>query len=274
MDFSIANKTSLKICDLEEKLLKKKQVECPVYHHFYPGIYMREVHIEAGVFSIGHFQKTEHLNIFQQGRVNFVNDEGIAQILEAPMIFTSKPGRKIGLILEDMVWFNLYATKETDIQKLEETYLDKSEAWKNAQQNTYDFKKDREDFKKLLTEYCITETQVRTESERVIDLVPFPKGIYQVGVFDSPIEGKGLFATSNIAKGNIIAPGRIGELRTPAGRYVNHSATPTAGVLNTKNGVDFVALKDIQGCLGGSLGEEITIDYRDGINLERAICQQ
>lgn len=274
MDLSVTKDTNLRICDLEEKFLKEKQAECPVYHHFYPGIYMREVHIKAGVFSIGHFQKTEHLNIFQQGKVNFVNDKGVAQILEAPMIFTSKPGRKIGLILEDMVWFNLYVTKETDIKTLEDTYFDKSEVWKKAQQNTGDFKKDKADFHNLLKEYNITEEQVRTESERTADLIPFPKGVFQVGVFDSPIEGRGLFATSNMTKGAVIVPGRIGNFRTPAGRYVNHSISPTADLLKTPTGVDFIALKDIQGCLGGSLGEEITIDYRKAINLERVICPE
>lgn len=271
MDLSIKS-TELKICSLADLMLKEEQAECPVYHHFYPGIYMREVHIKAGVFSIGHFQKTEHLNIFQQGKVNFVNEDGSTQILEAPMIFTSKPGRKAGLILEDMIWFNVYSTTETDIQKLEDTYLDKGGSWKDSGPDVYDSTEDRKDFHKLLKENGVTEKQVRFESERIEDLIPFPLGISIVRISKSRIEGQGLFATSNISKGSVIAPGRIGNDRTPAGRYVNHSVSPNATAINTKSGVDFIALRDIKGCLGGFLGEEITIDYRVAINLERLIC--
>src|SRR3990167_5411984 len=38
---------------MEQYCLKKEQVECPVYHRFGPGIYIREVHIPAGTFAIG-----------------------------------------------------------------------------------------------------------------------------------------------------------------------------------------------------------------------------
>lgn len=253
---------------IEERMLSEEQADCPVHHHFYPGIYMREVHIKAGVFSVGHHQKTRHLNIMLKGKVNFIHDDGQSAILEAPMIFMSDPGRKVGLILEDMVWLNVYTTDETDVETLEETYLDKSDNWAKAQ-TTVDKTEDIEDFHKILEEYNLIAGQVRYESERTEDLIPFPEGPLSVAIFDSPIEGKGLFALANIAEGDLIVHGRIGDKRTPAGRYVNHSKNPNAIPVNGLNGVDFIALRDISGNKGGFTGEEITIDYREAINLER-----
>lgn len=254
--------------EIGELMLKEEQADCPVYHHHYPGIYIREVHIAAGVFSIGHIQKTRHLNIMLKGRVNFINPDGTSSVLTAPMIFMSDPGRKMGLILEDMVWFNLYPTNETDVEVLEETYLDKS-VFCGPRHVVVDRTEDIKDFEDMIKEYGLSDEIIREESERTHDLIPFPEGPLPVGVFDSPIEGKGLFATGNTKKDSIIVPGRLQGNRTPAGRYINHSKNPTAKPIDFAGDVYFVALRDIQGCTGGCLGEEITIDYREAIKLKR-----
>ena len=261
--------TDLNLEKLETTMLKEQQVECPVYHHFYPGIYMREVHMKAGSFAIGHFQKTEHLNFFLRGKVHFIETDKASKILTAPMIFMSKPGRKVGLILEDVVWFNIYPTEETDIDKLEETYLSTSIEWEEAQVSQVSKMQDIIDYREMLAEYNLTELQVRAESERTEDLISFPEGVTLVKISNSPIEGKGVFATANIEEGAIIAPGRIDGNRTPAGRYVNHAKEPTATISKTGNLVNFIALKRIQGMTGGQLGDEITINYREAIRLER-----
>lgn len=254
--------------ELEKACLEEEQVECPVYHHFHPGIYMREVHIKAGTFAIGHRQTTRHMNIFQQGKVNYIESDGSTTLLEAPMIFTSDPGRKIGLVLEDMVWFNVYPTNETDIETLENTYLDKSDYFNSLEKQEVR-QGDINDFEKVLSEYNVSPETVRAESERTEDLIPFPEGVSTVGVFDSNIEGKGLFTMSPIKEGELVAIGRIGNKRTPAGRYVNHSVYPNSKLENVGNNINFVALRDISGCHGGIMGEEITIDYRESINLKR-----
>lgn len=125
----------LDIDDMERAMLKIEQVEglsvdCPVIHRFSPGLYIREVFIPADTLALGHFQKTEHLNIFLQGKIMMLSDNGEKVELKAPMMFTGKPGRKLGYIREDVVWLNIYPTSETNIEKLEETYLDKSDGWK------------------------------------------------------------------------------------------------------------------------------------------------
>jgi len=265
-DFAIS--VAGKMDKLEVAMLQQPQVECPVYHHLSPGLYIREVNMPAGIVALGHYQKTEHLNIFLKGRVSMVGDNGEVTELRAPMIFTGHPGRKCGYIHEDVVWLNIYPTTETDIETLENTFVDKSDNWKSIQSLSIASRiADREDYYKALSEYGISEDDVRRQSENESDMIPFPSGSYGVGVFDSCIEGRGLFATSPFKIGDIIAPARIGVNRTPAGRFTNHSAAPNAEFVSIGNDIVLVATSDIAGCHGGQLGHEITVDYRKTMEL-------
>ena len=271
-----------KMQEVESKLLTMEQADCPVQHHFGPGIYIREVRIKAGVFSIGHHQNFEHLNHMLQGRVIMLNPDGTTSELSAPAIFTSPPGRKVGLIVEDMIWHNIYATDETDINVLEETYLTKSDSWKENNDikfnlDYYTCHNDRKDFRAMLDEIGVPPEVVRAQSENEDDQVPFPSYIKDLRVMTSPIEGNGFFASSDIQAGEIIAPARINGMRTPAGRYTNHALDPNAKmVLKDDGDFDLVAIKNIGGCKGGDSGEEITIDYRLAFKLSgrSKLCQE
>lgn len=264
--------------EVEKLLLSSAQSSCPVIHRFGPGQYIREVGVPAGTFAIGHHQNFPHMNVFLRGKVRIFREDGTTDILTAPMLFVGQPGRKVGYVLEDMVWLNIYATEETDIGKLEEHFLTKSEA-------ALDFERrlalptsvTSSDFALMLAEVGVTAEQCRVESENTSDQIPFPFGSYKVRVAPSSIEGQGLFATADIAEGETIAPGRLHGKRTPAGRYTNHSATPNAVVsLSTSGDVYLVAAKPISGSHGGQLGEEITLDYRHALQNSRGVelCQQ
>jgi hypothetical protein len=271
--FEIQAITEEKVQTLEKHFLKEKQADCPVIHRFGPGIYIREVAIPADVFSIGHYQKTEHLNIMLAGRVTIVNEDGSKTELVAPQVFVSKPGRKIGYIHEDMVWQNVYATNETDIEKLEEMFLNKSMTWQENQKSqelllTLDHSSDIADYYLAITEYGFDHETVRKQTENMEDQIPMPFGNYKVMVANSRIDGKGVFATGNILEGEVIAPARIDGKRTPIGRYTNHAKNPNGIMVLRDNGnIDLVAKKALNGCQGGNLGEEITIDYRQALSL-------
>lgn len=113
---------------LESAMLAQPQTECPVTHHFGPGIYIREVRIPAGVLVIGHSHRDQSLNIMLAGKMALLAD-GEISIVEAPFMKVTLPGRKVGYAIEDTVWQNVYATTETDLAKLEEMYVEKSPAW-------------------------------------------------------------------------------------------------------------------------------------------------
>lgn len=252
--------------------LDMPQVPCPVQHHFGPGIYVREVHIPAGTFSIGHHQKTEHLNLLLKGRVIMINLDGSTYELVAPVLYTSSPGRKMGYIKEDMVWLNIYATSETDVNLLEQTYIDKSDSWKEVNLSQVYRTADREDFKTAIAELGFTEEEVRKQSENPNDQVPFSFGTVPVQVALSKIQGQGLFATADFKAGDIIVSARVNGFRTPAGRFTNHALYPNAVMEKMPNGdIILVACKDIHGYQGGQLGEEITIDYRQAYAVNKGV---
>jgi len=252
---------------LEHGFLQQEQQDCPVVHRFGPGIYIREVTIPAGTFSIGHFQKTTHLNNMIEGKVIMVGEDGSKTELCAPQTFVCGPGRKIGFIVEKMVWQNIYATNETDIQKLEEMFLEKSQTWQDDQKDkalllSFDRSKDVADYFNVIKKWGFDHSTVRQQSENLDDQTPFPFGGYKVMVSESKIEGKGLFATGNFDVDEVIAPARIDGKRTPAGRYTNHAKNANARMVLRDNGnVDLVASAPLKGCKGGVLGDEITVNY-------------
>jgi hypothetical protein len=262
-----------KVQVLENAFLQQPQVDCPVVHRFGPNIYIREVTIPAGSLSIGHYQITTHLNIMLTGRVTMVNEDGSHTELVAPQTFVSKPGRKIGYIHETIVWQNIYATDETDVEKLEAMFLDKSETWQENQKNkqlllSFDHSEDIVDYYAAIAEYDFDQETVQKQVQNLDDQCDFPLGGYKVMVAPSKIDGKGLFATGNIENNEIIAPARINGLRTPAGRFTNHSKNPNAKMILLDNGdINLVAAMRIEGCKGGNLGSEITIDYRQALSL-------
>lgn len=255
----------------ERELLAHPQVDCPVVHHFGPGICIREVFMPAGTIAIGHRQKFDQLNIMIRGKVLIAKDDGTTQVLTAPMIFTGKAGRKIGYVMEDMVWQNVYSTDLKDANAVEDFFIEKSEQWHDDQATKFAVESvaraaDRNDYMLLLEECGISHSQARQQSEDELDQIWVDNSITRVA--ESPIEGKGLFATAAIQQGQLICPARIDGKRTQAGRYTNHSLFPNAMMILLPNGdIDLVALIDIEGCKGGSMGTEITIDYRQALSL-------
>jgi len=260
---------------IEKKMLALDQVECPVIHSFGPGIYIRELRMKAGTFAIGHHQKFEHMNILIRGKIRMLNDNGVKVELSAPMIFLGKPGRKIGYVLEDIVWLNVYATTETDIEILEATFLEKSKTWKENAKRIEKNSIDTEDYKKLIGDMGLTESDVKKQVENENDQISMPYGSFKIAILKSNIEGQGVFATANIYPGEEIAPAKLNGKRTPVGRFINHSITPNAKMEVIGNNIFLVALNKIIGCTGGNLGDEITTNYRENIKMIGGIpCQQ
>ena len=100
------------------------QVECIEKHHFGPGMYVKEVTMPAGSIIVGKPHKTEHLCILLQGKMKLVKEDGEVIELVAPATFVGKPGRKIAYIIETVVFQNIFATDETDVEKLEHMFVE------------------------------------------------------------------------------------------------------------------------------------------------------
>jgi hypothetical protein len=129
-----ANRNRLsKIEEIEGQLLQLPQVDVPLNHMFAPGVYAREVVMPTDSFVIGHEHKTEHFNIILTGRAT-VMMEGVIHDIKAPAIIKSNRNvRKILYIHEEMHWVTIHPTDETNIEKLEEMLVVKSDTYLNHQ---------------------------------------------------------------------------------------------------------------------------------------------
>ena len=119
-----------KIEALEAAMLASEgQVEIPVTHHFGPGIYIREIAVPANTLIIGHAHKGPCMNMLLKGVMRVMGPDGEPKTIEAPFVFTSGPGRKVAYVIEDAVFQNIWATDETDLDRLEELLIEKSDFW-------------------------------------------------------------------------------------------------------------------------------------------------
>lgn len=113
---------------LEDVIAQGAQADCPVSHHFAPGIYAREMTIPAGVVLTGAVHKTEHLNIVSKGRILVSKGDEVVEIC-APHTFVSQPGTKrVGHALEETVWTTIHATTTTDLDALVEELTESTAA--------------------------------------------------------------------------------------------------------------------------------------------------
>ena len=74
---------------------------------------------------------------------------------------------------------------------------------------------------------------------------------------ESPIHGKGIFASYDISKGLVIGIGYFNNNRTILGRYINHSPFNNAKFYYKDQDIILLAEKDIV------KGEEILVNYRE-----------
>lgn len=133
----LLEKSGLNTADIEAveaKLLEQPQVECPLDHWFAPGVYIRQVTMPKDSVVIGHQHKTAHFNIVTKGHASVYMD-GELHDIKAPCTFVSNPGvRKILYMHEDTVWQTVHPTNETDLLKLEEELITKSEGFQIHQE--------------------------------------------------------------------------------------------------------------------------------------------
>lgn len=259
------------IPEMEKMMLALPQAEAPVAHLFSPGLCVRQVTLPAGNVAIGHLQKYEHLNIMLEGCVTM--DDG--QTLRAPLVFVGKPGRKRGYVHEKVTWLNVYPTDLTSGDEVEAHFVQKSEAFaehEQAARMNADRSADHADFIQMLEDLGVTAEQVQIQSENPYDQMPMPLGFYKFQLEQSPIHGKGVFACSPYEAGELIGEANIGGNRTPLGRWTNHSAHPNAKMVKVGSAIYLYADRNIAGQMGGMVGEEITVDYRQA-RMEALRCQ-
>ena len=252
---------------LEGEIQKLPQVDCPVRHYFAPGMAAREMTIPAGVVITGAVHRHEHLCTVSKGRILVSTDNGMAELV-APFTFVSKPGAKrVGYAIEETVWTTYHATDTTDIDKLIEEITESTSAeLLGGSQNVQGLaQRDRDDYALFLKEYGLTQDLVTLLVENQADQIPMPHGIDTIERRHSVIAGEGMFARCDLEDGALIAPVRIADKRTPAGRFLNHSPRPNCRFVAMPNG-DLMAYA----CAEIRAGDEVTVDYRQAMQVNGA----
>lgn len=243
-----------RIVVIENAMMQYERVDVPVKHSFADGLYMRQITIPAGTILTSKVHKHGQCDFMLTGDMSIVTDDGTIARVKAPFTSASGPGMKrLGYAYEDTTWISVIATKETDIETIEtEHYASTYEEYER-----FAIDRDREDYRRVLADFGFSEETARRQSEDPETQMMLSMNGWKIKVDDSPIEGKGIFATGNIAKGELIYLALINGMRTQAGRYTNHSKTPNAiMVLRDNRDIDLVATSHIDE------GEEITTDYQ------------
>ncbi len=92
-------------------------------HTFGDGLYIRDLTIPKDMLVIGKIHKKPTLNFLLKGEITVLTEDGVKR-LKAPLYFISPAGsRKVGYTWEETVWINVHATKETDLEKIEEEVI-------------------------------------------------------------------------------------------------------------------------------------------------------
>ncbi|GAA5559034.1 hypothetical protein Asch03_03972 [Acinetobacter schindleri] len=111
------------VCDVQQQVSELPQLELPVFHHFAPNVYMRQMDAPAGSLVVSKMHRTEHMNILIKGSVTVVTENGI-EYLKAPLVLKSAAGTKrIGYFHEDSSWITVHPTESTDLEEIEKQVI-------------------------------------------------------------------------------------------------------------------------------------------------------
>lgn len=233
-------------------LQRMSLIDLPVTHRITPGLYTRQCDAPAGTLLISKTHLHKHQFILSKGRMHIVNNDGVLQEVVAPFHGITEAGtRRVAYIDEDVIMTTMHVTDETDIAKIE------AEIFMEDQLKVSD-NPDHVDFLEAAKDIGLTPEEIRIYSGMTHTMTDMPEGFgLKIEVKPSSIHGLGMFAKEDIADFELIAPAALKGLRTPAGRYVNHSVHPNSMLHVEPDGqVNLVSVVPI------TQGTEITLDYR------------
>lgn len=91
----------------------------PLQHEFIPGAYARGMRVAAGTLLVGKIHRKSCFNFVLSGACVVWGEFGRQDIL-APLFFISPPGTKrIIYAVQDLIWYNVHGSNETDLARLE-----------------------------------------------------------------------------------------------------------------------------------------------------------
>ena len=128
----------------EAELAKHPQIQIPVIHRFTDGMYIREVHVPAGIIFTSRTHKTQHPFVISAGVATIVNEKGERFVVMSPYTGITEPGtRRIFVVHMDMVLTTFHRTDITDPDAWveENTELESKMLPRGFQQNCFEGRK-------------------------------------------------------------------------------------------------------------------------------------
>ena len=92
-------------------------------HHFFPGVYAKEVHIPAGATLVSHKHTYDHMSVLAVGLV-IVTVNGVSEEYCGPAVLNIRAGLNHEVkALTESVWFCVHATEETDENRVDSSLI-------------------------------------------------------------------------------------------------------------------------------------------------------
>jgi quercetin dioxygenase-like cupin family protein len=99
------------------------EVDLGIVHHFAGGTYAKQMQLPKGYKAYSHSHTYSHLSILAKGKALVRTDEG-EHVYTAPACITIEANLNHEITaLEDVSWFCIHATEETDPDKVDEVLI-------------------------------------------------------------------------------------------------------------------------------------------------------
>lgn len=113
------------ISDLMREIASREQTDTRTVHHFSAGVYAKQMHLPAGHIAVSHKHAYDHLSILAAGVAIVATDRG-RETYRAPACIEIKAGLNHAITaIEDVTWFCVHATNETDPEKVDRVLIQK-----------------------------------------------------------------------------------------------------------------------------------------------------
>lgn len=247
--------TADKIERWEEFALEQPQVEIKLTETFVNGMYTREILIPAGTIITGQVHKYAYLDIMLSGDIEVVTPDGNKRLVGHHVMHGVAGRKRAGYAHKDTRWITVHRQDQVEDMEGEIAF---------PQMREYKAWCDNKDYDLLLEEIGVDQEKVWVDIARLsYHHLNLPGVILRC----SDIHGIGLFATKPWDVG-YICPARVDDLKTEAGRYVNHSATPNCEMTWVRKGsMALCAIEPI------SVGTELTVNYRQVLRLHPMLIE-
>lgn len=266
--FDVATVTADKVVALQNELFKLPQANIVTEHVFTPGKYERRITIPAWTVLTGAEHKTPYHVRLEKGTIAVNTDDGV-KVLTAPVDFPAKAGmQRAGRVFEnEVVWVDVYDNPDdcTDLQVLENRLYVVPEC--GLADSRTAVQKAQIDYGAFLHQIGMTQDEMDKIVQIDSDLMDMPPGV-DVELRDSPIHGKGLFATREFDAGEVVCPGRLNGKRTPGGRFINHSVDSNITPVKVGDDIYAVAARKIRA------DDELLVDYRASMRVNFGLVLQ